>query len=78
MSLDGDDLGLAPGYTVVYDLTPSAPFLTPAIEKVRPFAEEKIALVFRVPYWLITSRPRPSWRERPLWRLRALAWRWQA
>lgn len=73
MSLE-DDLGLPPGYTVVYDLTPSAPFLAPALDAVQPTLEEKIALAFRVPYWLIVDRPRPRWRERPVWRLRALWW----
>ncbi len=37
---------------------------------------ERISLAFRVPYRLVSARPRPKWRERPLWRLRALIWRY--
>lgn len=80
MSLE-DDLGLPPGYTVVYDLTPSAPFLAPALDAAIHDLDaridvcgEKIALAFRVPYWLIVDRPRPRWHERPVWRLRAIWW----
>jgi hypothetical protein len=37
--------------------------------------EERVARALRVPYWLISSRPRPSWLQRPIWRLREFLWR---
>jgi hypothetical protein len=40
-----------------------------------PFSAEEIAKKFRVPYWMIVPGPVPRWRERPIWRLRALLWR---
>lgn len=41
------------------------------------FDHEQIARVYRVPYWLISNRPKPSWCKRPIWRLRAVLWtRW--
>jgi hypothetical protein len=41
----------------------------------RRLMEERIALGYRVPYWLVGDREKPRWRDRPRWRLRALAWR---
>lgn len=36
---------------------------------------ERIARAYRVPYWIMSAQPRPSWFRRPVWRLRAIMWR---
>lgn len=36
--------------------------------------DEAIARHYRVPYWLVGNYARPSWRRRPIWRLRAIVW----
>lgn len=38
--------------------------------------QEKIAKAYRVPYWVVVGRPKPSWLERLIWRARAIWWRW--
>ena len=38
--------------------------------------QEKIAKAYHVPYWIISSKPKPSWLKRPIWRTRALWWRY--
>lgn len=53
-------------------LLPEAPPVGP--EERRRF-EERIAASLRVPYWIIGEQPRPRWRDRPIWRLRAIVWR---
>lgn len=37
---------------------------------------ERVAMIYQVPYWLLTGEPRPNWLRRPIWRIRALRWRW--
>jgi hypothetical protein len=39
-----------------------------------PITARQIAKASRVPYWLISTEPRPSWFRHPLWRLRAVIW----
>jgi hypothetical protein len=34
-----------------------------------------MARVFRVPYWLVSPEPKPSWLRSPVWRARAVWWR---
>jgi hypothetical protein len=42
---------------------------------IRPLSWDDVAKSMHVPYWLIDpSRPKPSWREHPIWRLRAAVW----
>jgi hypothetical protein len=35
----------------------------------------EIGKAYRVPYWIVSDEPRPSWLRSPLWRFRALWWR---
>lgn len=35
---------------------------------------ERIARTFRVPYWLVSGDPKPTWYRRPIWRARVLWW----
>lgn len=54
-------------------LTPHELFA--AMRRKHPqWGHEQIAKVCHVPYWLITSDPKPSIFKRPIWRFRA--WRW--
>lgn len=63
------------GPRFVYEAEPIFPPPPPVEGLDRIRYEEKIALAFRVPYWLIGNRPRPSWLRRPVWRFRAAWWR---
>lgn len=78
----GDDVQFA-----IYTEEPSAPLMdasdatwsaafgpnTVWVDETR-LSVEQIAKAYRVPYWLITDAPRPSWMRRPVWRWRAMVW----
>lgn len=44
-------------------------------EEFKQLTVERIAKAYRVPYWLIGGK-KPKWRKRPVWRFRALIWKW--